>query len=76
MHFNRLASGGLFCRRVEFYAAASRLWSWNNLDTLHLMYEREAAQVLGIPYEKIMQTALIPVAYTRNGFQTSAAYSS
>ena len=32
--------------------------------TLHLKYEREAAQVLGIPYEKIMQAALIPVAYT------------
>ncbi len=33
--------------------------------TLHLAYEREAAQSLGIPYEAIMQAALIPVAYTR-----------
>ena len=32
--------------------------------TVHLFYEREAAEVLGIPYERIMQTALIPVAYT------------
>jgi len=32
--------------------------------TLHLMYEREAAAVLGIPYESITQAALIPVAYT------------
>jgi nitroreductase len=32
--------------------------------TIHLFHEREAAQVLGIPYEKVMQTALIPVAYT------------
>ena len=32
--------------------------------TLHLRYEREAADVLGIPYDEIMQTALIPVAYT------------
>jgi nitroreductase len=32
--------------------------------TVHLYYEQEAAQVLGIPYERIMQTALIPVAYT------------
>jgi nitroreductase len=32
--------------------------------TVHLFYEQEAAQVLGIPYERIMQTALIPVAYT------------
>lgn len=32
--------------------------------TLHLLFEQEAAAVLGIPYEKIMQTALLPVAYT------------
>ena len=32
--------------------------------TLHLPHEREAAEVLGIPYDAIMQTALIPVAYT------------
>src|SRR6266700_3823779 len=34
------------------------------LTTIHLIYEREAAEILGIPYEQIMQTALIPVAYT------------
>lgn len=32
--------------------------------TLHLPYEKEAAEVLGIPYDKITQAALIPVAYT------------
>jgi nitroreductase len=32
--------------------------------THHLDYEREAADVLGIPYEEITQVALIPVAYT------------
>ncbi len=32
--------------------------------TIHLFYEQEAAEVLGIPYEKVTQTALIPVAYT------------
>lgn len=32
--------------------------------TLHLPYEKEAAAVLGIPYDQIMQAALIPVAYT------------
>lgn len=31
--------------------------------SLHLAYEREAAEVLGIPYEKVMQVALIPVAH-------------
>jgi nitroreductase len=32
--------------------------------TLHLAYEKEAADILGIPYDKITQAALIPVAYT------------
>jgi nitroreductase len=32
--------------------------------TVHLYYEQEAAEVLGIPYEHVTQTALIPVAYT------------
>jgi len=31
--------------------------------TLHLMFEEEAAAVLGIPYHSITQVALIPVAY-------------
>ena len=32
--------------------------------SLHLAYEREAAAVLGIQYDKVMQVALIPVAHT------------
>jgi nitroreductase len=32
--------------------------------TFHLQYEREAAELLGIPYDEVMQAALIPVAYT------------
>ena len=32
--------------------------------TVHLIYEEEAAEVLGIPYEEVRQYALIPVAYT------------
>jgi nitroreductase len=32
--------------------------------SFHLAYEREAAAVLGIPYEQVMQVALIPVAHT------------
>ncbi|HEY0756069.1 MAG TPA: nitroreductase family protein [Ktedonobacteraceae bacterium] len=32
--------------------------------TLHLLHEQEAARVLGIPYEKVTQAALIPVAHT------------
>lgn len=33
--------------------------------TLHLMFEKEIAELLGIPYEQYMQVALIPVAYTK-----------
>jgi nitroreductase len=31
--------------------------------TLHLPFERDAAELLGIPYDKVTQVALIPVAY-------------
>jgi nitroreductase len=33
--------------------------------TIHLAHEQEAAAVLGIPYEEVMQVALLPVAYTK-----------
>lgn len=32
--------------------------------TLHLFKEKDAAELLGIPYDKVTQVALIPVAYT------------
>jgi nitroreductase len=32
--------------------------------SFHLTREREAADILGIPYDEVMQAALIPVAYT------------
>src|SRR5262249_10185337 len=32
--------------------------------TMHLGYEREAAEILGIPYERCAQVGLFPVAYT------------
>jgi nitroreductase len=32
--------------------------------TLHLWQEKEAASLLGIPYESVTQVALLPVAYT------------
>lgn len=35
--------------------------SWT---TMHLMFEQEAAEVLGIPFETVSQAALIPVAFT------------
>jgi nitroreductase len=40
--------------------------------TAHLMHEQEAAELLGIPYEKYTQVALIPTAfYTGSGFKAS-----
>jgi hypothetical protein len=30
-----------------------------------LFFEEDAAKLLGIPFEAVMQTALIPVAYTK-----------
>ena len=32
--------------------------------SFHLAYEQEAAELLGIPYDEVMQAALIPIAYT------------
>lgn len=32
--------------------------------TLHLPHERQAAKLLGIPYDDVMQAAMIPVAHT------------
>lgn len=33
--------------------------------TVYLAYERDAAELLGIPYEKYTQAAMIPIAYTQ-----------
>jgi len=33
--------------------------------TLHLLFEEEAAQILGIPYAEVNQAGMIAVAYTR-----------
>ena len=32
--------------------------------TLHLMHQAEAAELLGIPYEKVTQVALVPLAWS------------
>ena len=33
--------------------------------TLHLNFEKEIAELIGIPYDQFMQVALIPIAYTK-----------
>jgi len=42
---------------VVFYCACSM--------EFHAGREKDAAKLLGIPFETVMQTALIPVAYTK-----------
>lgn len=56
--------GSLLPAAWSFMLAARARGLGSCWTTVHLYYEREAAQVLGIPYEKIAQAALIPVAYT------------
>ena len=36
--------------------------SWT---TLHLMFEKQVAELLGIPYDTVTQAALTPIAYTK-----------
>jgi nitroreductase len=35
--------------------------------TLHLVYEREVAELLGIPYDSVTQAALVTVGYLKGG---------
>ena len=49
----------------SFMLAARSRGLGSSWTTVHLFFEREAADLLGIPYEKVMQTALIPLAYTK-----------
>jgi nitroreductase len=48
----------------SFMLAARARGLGTSLTTVHLYYESEAAEVLGIPYEQVTQAALIPMAYT------------
>jgi nitroreductase len=49
----------------SFMLAARNRGLGTCLTTMHLILEQEAAEVLGIPYDEIMQVGLIPVAYTK-----------
>jgi nitroreductase len=55
--------GSIMPATWSFMLAARSRGLGTSLTTFHLLFEREAAEVLGIPYEEVMQTALIPVAY-------------
>jgi nitroreductase len=49
---------------LSFMLAARSRGLGTCMTSFHLFHEQEAAEILGIPYEKIMQTALLPVAYS------------
>ncbi len=56
--------GSIMPAAWSFMLAARSRGLGTSLTSDHLYYEQEAAEVLGIPYEEVMQVALIPVAYT------------
>jgi len=56
--------GSILPATWSFMLAARSRGLGTSLTSYHLFFEREAAEVLGIPYEQVMQTALLPVAYT------------
>jgi nitroreductase len=54
----------------SFMLAARQRGLGSAYTTLHLRYEREVAEVVGLPYAKYTQAALLPVAYfTGRGFR-------
>jgi nitroreductase len=55
--------GSIFPAVWSFQLAARSRGLGTALTTLHLVYEKEAAAILGLP-ENVMQVALLPVAYT------------
>ncbi len=56
--------GAILPATWSFMLAARSRGLGTSLTGIHLDFEREAADVLGIPYEQVMQVGLIPVAYT------------
>ena len=57
--------GAILPAAWSFMLAARARGLGTSLTTLHLLFEAEAALLLGIPYALVMQAALIPVAYTK-----------
>jgi nitroreductase len=56
--------GSILPAAWSFMLAARERGIGTSWTTLHLMFEREAAGLLGIPYEQVTQVAMSPVAYT------------
>jgi len=58
------AWGSILPAAWSFMLAARARGLGTSWTTVHLMFESEAAEILGIPFARITQAALIPVAYT------------
>lgn len=59
------AAWGTIGPAIWSFMLAARLFGLGTTWTsFHLLFEEEAAAILEIPYKKVMQAALIPVAYT------------
>jgi nitroreductase len=66
---------GAFAQAMTWASIYPAVWSFmlalrerglgSCLTTNHLAYEREVAELLGIPYERVNQAGLLPVAYTK-----------
>jgi nitroreductase len=56
--------GSILPAAWSFMLAARARGLGTSWTTVHLTFERDTAEVLGIPYDRITQAALIPVAYT------------
>lgn len=56
--------GSIFPAIWSFQLALRARGLGSSLTTLHLTQEERAAELLGIPYERCTQAALLPVAYT------------
>jgi nitroreductase len=59
------AFGSILPAAWSFMLAARARGLGTAWTSLHLVYEREAAELLGIPYESVTQTMLTPVAFTK-----------
>jgi nitroreductase len=56
--------GSVYPAIWSFMLAARARGLGTAMTTMHLEFEREAADVLGIPYDEVTQTALLPLAFT------------
>ncbi len=65
--------GGILPAAWSFMLAARARGLGTCWTTLHLRYEKEAAEVLGIPFDQVTQALLTPVAFTKGTDFKSAA---